>query len=1033
MDSVSYFINNKLVGWIFIVLSLFFGTVAYFNSPRFEDPEFIIRTAQIITQYPGATVQQVAEEISDEIETELQAMQEVDEVRSTSYPGMSIISVDIKNSFSSNREQLNLIWTRLRDRIADTQSRLPPGATASVVHDDWGDVFGLYYMATGDGFTLKEIYDYTQELRKGLLAVPNVAKVEIIGNQEEVIAVEISRGRVAALGLSMNSVIEALSQQNTIVASGDLKLGDQRIRVQPTGEIDSLAEIRNLAISFNNGEDVIKLADIANIAREDIAPAKMHARFNGKPAIAFGISAVTGANVAEVGRGVRKVLAETLPNQPVGLEINEFYHQGDVVDKSVTDFAFNVLLALVIVLATLWIFMGLRAAIVIGSVLIITIAATLATMYAVSIPLHRISLGALIIALGMLVDNAIVVVDGILEGKRRGQSLITAASSIVRQTKWPLLGGTLVGIIAFAPIGLAPGNVAEYCRHLFWVIFISLCFSWLFAISLAPMLADSIMTGESKSAGESRAMALYKRFLRHAIQVRWLAMTVTAVLFLAALWGFQFVKVGFFPTSTTPQIAIDYWLPEGSDISATTRDIKRIEQSVMDLENVASVHSVVGQPALRYMLIYAPELPNAAFGQIILKIDDFSKISLLVDRIQQHIDQNFPAAQARVWRFRLGPGQGSKIEASFSGPDPATLRRIAAEAENILRSTPSAVAVKSDWRQMVPMYQPVYDPSRGSRLGVGREDFVHSINQNLSGKTIGFLREGTDLLRIISRSPERERRDIAALSNAQVSSAINGRTVPLSEAYSSVELTWDNGLMLREDRQWTLKVQADPARGFLASEVLQQVQAKIEAIALPAGYRLEWQGEYGDSKDANGELALTLPLGLLAMVLVVILMFNALRQAAVIWLIVPLAIIGVVLGFLVTGTAMEFMGILGMLSLSGLLIKNALVMVEQMDAEIRDGTPRLDAVIASAASRVRPIMMGALTTALGVLPLIEDVFFASMAVALAFGLICATLLTLIVLPILYTILFGIKNAETASEGKLKTDRQFNLELIEARP
>ena len=1035
MDTVNYFIKNKLMGWIGVVLSLFFGAIAYLNSARYEDPEFLIRTAQIYTQYPGATAQQVADEVSDEIETSIQSMQEVKEVRSSSYPGVSIISVEIKSKFAPNREQLQLVWSRLRNRVSDTQASLPAGALTPMVNDDWGDVFGLYYMVTGEGFTVKEIYDYVLELRKRLLAVPGVAKVNIIGDQDEIVAVEISRGRVAALGLNMQSVMEALSQQNAIVSAGDIQLGDQRISMQPTGELDDLSEIRNLAIGFNQGNDIIRLRDIASVTRENSEPASMHARYNGKPAIAFGVSSVSGANVADIGRGVRQVLSETEYNRPLGIEISEFYHQGDIVDKAVTDFAFNVLLAVLIVLGTLWIFMGLRAAITIGSVLVITIAATLAIMYAVNIPMHRISLGALIIALGMLVDNAIVVVDGILEGRNRGLTLLAAAKGIVKQTKWPLLGGTLVGIIAFAPVGLAPGDTAEYCQHMFWVIFISLSLSWFFALSIAPMLADTFFPSHSQAANQAVSsgglMQYYKRFLRGAIRLRWLAVAITLAVFVGALWGFKFVKVGFFPTSTTPQIAIDYWLPEGSDISATTRDIEEIENYVLASQFVDSAHSVVGQPALRYMLIYAPEQPNASFGQIILKVNDFEKINPLIDEIQNHIDQHFPAAQARVWRFRLGPSQGSKIEASFSGPDPKVLRQLAEKAENILRGNANAVAVKTDWRQKVPTYVPNYDPSRGSRLGVGREDFIRGLNQNLSGETIGFFRDGIDLLRIVYRAPKNERDNIGTLTNAQVTSAINGKTVPLSEIVDGVELQWQNGIMLREDRQWNIKVQADPARGMLGNDLLQQIKPAIEAIPLPPGYRLEWQGEFGDSQKANGELALPLPLGLLAMVLVVIFMFGALRQALVIWLIVPLAIIGVVLGYLVTGIAMEFMGILGILSLSGLLIKNALVLVEQMDAEIRDGMPRLDAVIASAASRLRPVMMGALTTALGVIPLLGDVFFASMAVVLVFGLICATLLTLVILPTLYAIIFGISDTETSENVEGLTHAEQSATPIQA--
>lgn len=1018
MNPADYAIRNKLISWIIILTSIIGGIFAYQQMPRFEDPEFLIRTAQIVTEYPGATPQEVADEVSDTLETEIQGMQEVDEIRSTSYFGYSVISVDIKQKFSPKRQDLQQVWTRLRNKVTDAERSLPPGANSPIVNDDFGDVFGLYYLVTGEDFSLKELENYARDLRKDLLTVDGVAKVATMGEQQEVIRVEVSRDRAAALGVSVNEVFSDLAQQNSVVAAGNVKIGDQRLIIHPTGALDSVESIKAVTISLGDDNKLLTLGDVATVTRDIAEPAFLLARYDGKPAIAVGISNVTGANVAEIGDAIRAKLSSTLSLRPNGIEVNEFYHQGDAVNSAVKSFALNVLAALGIVLVTLLVFMGVRSAVVIGAVLVITIGATLATMQLIGIPMHRISLGALIIALGMLVDNAIVVTEGVLIGTQAGKSVLASARDIVGRTKWALLGGTIVGILAFAPIGFAPGTTAEYTNHLFWVIFISLVYSWVFAISLAPMLADLMFTSkgnlQQKTKPESVMMQSYKRILTTIVRFRWATIGFVVLLFSASVIGLGQVKEGFFPASPTPQIAIDYWLPEGTDIQATSRDVSVIEAELNSYEGIEGLHSVIGAGALRYMLIYSPETPNSAYAQLILKIDNIDRINALIPRIQSYLDASFPAAQARVWRFQLGPSQGSKIEAAFTGPDPKVLRKLATNATDIMIRDAGATAVKNDWREEVPVIKPDYDPARGGRSGISREDVANALNTNFTGRTIGVYREGDDLLPIITRAPEAERSDLATASGILIPSRRTGQTTPLSEALKDLRVEWTDSQMLREDRVWTLKVQADPVSGISTSELFNRLRPQVESIDLPPGYNLRWDGEFGDSQEANAELAQTLPLGLLAMILVVVLLFNAIRQAVVIWLIVPLAIIGVVVGLLVTGTALEFMALLGLLSLSGLLIKNAIVLVDQMGSEIEDGKPRFEAIIDSAASRVRPVLMGSLTTVLGVIPLMWDVFFASMAVVIVFGLTFATLLTLLVLPAIYSVIFKIKPHEVSA-------------------
>lgn len=1017
MNPAEFSIKNRLISFIIIAASLIGGWLAYQNMPRFEDPEFTIREAVVVTQYPGATPEEVANEVADALETAIQQMQEVEEIRSKSSFGLSTINVEIKYEFSKTKADLQSVWAKLRNKVRDAQSSLPPGAYESIVNDDFGDVYGLYYLITGEGFTPKQLYEYAKDLRTELLTVDDVAKVAIHGSQSEVIYVEIARERAAALGLSVDQIYNDLAQQNSVVFAGDVQVGDQRLVILPTGEVESVSAIENVIVSTASAGTVVYLRDIATVRREYRDPPSFLARYNGQPTIGLGVSNVTGANVAKMGEAIDAKIAEAESRRPLGVELHEYYHQGNIVTAAVQNFALNVAAALVIVLITLLIFMGLRSAIVIGAVLLITIAATLATMQMMGIPMHRISLGALIIALGMLVDNAIVVTEGILVGVQQGRKKLDIAKEIVTKTKWPLLGGTVVGVIAFAPIGLAPGSTAEYTGHLFWVVMISLLYSWLFAITVAPLLADILfkeVTDSSNVKSEGKFAAAYKAVMRRVLAARWIAVGGAVGLFVFSIWGFQFVKPGFFPASTSPQIVVDYWLPAGGDISRTDADMKKIEAELATYDGVDIVHTLVGQGALRFMLVYPPESQSNSYGQILLKVSEYKLIDDLIPKIQNYLDANYIEAQSKVWRFQLGPGGGSKIEAEFTGPDPIVLRRLSNDAKAIMAADGGAISIKDDWRQEISVVQPIYSEARGRRLGVSREDMSNALATHFSGRNVGVFREGDELIPIVARAPASERLGAESMAEIQIASRGGGGMIPLVEVVDGFDTTWRNAQLRREDRVWMIKAQCDPLPDELPSDLLLRLRPQIEAIDIPDGYTLNWGGEFGDSAEANGNLASTLPLGFLAMVLVVVVLFNALRQPLIIWLVVPLALIGVVLGLVTTGTPMEFMAILGLLSLSGLLIKNGIVLVDQMDIEIRGGKPRYDAVIDSAFSRVRPVSMGALTTVLGVIPLFGDAFFKSMAVVLVFGLSFATILTLVIVPALYAIFFNIRRDETAA-------------------
>ena len=1015
MNLAEFTIRNKVLSVIVILLTIVGGWTAYQEMPRFEDPEFTIRSAQVIAQYPGASPKEVAEEVTEVLERAIQQLPEVDSIQSKSSAGLAEITVDIKYEFSPTKADLQLIWNKLRNKVNDAAPKLPPGVDTPFVYDDFGDVYGLYYFITADGYTPSELRRYVKSLQSEILQVDDVAKVSITGEHSEAIYVEISRENAAALGVSVSQIYQLLDQQNASVPAGDITVGDYELLIDPTGEIDSVEAIQNLLVSTDADGRIIYLSDIARVWRSQEEPVTKF-RWDGKPAVAMGVSGVSGSNIVKIGKAVDARIAEAESRRPIGIEVHEYYNQGKIVDLSVKDFVVNVVAALIIVIVTLLIFMGVKSATVIGAILLLTVFATLATMSFSGIPMHRISLGALIIALGMMVDNAIVVTEGILVGVQRGAKKLEIAKSIVDQTKWPLLGGTLVGIIAFAPIGFAPGDTAEYTGHLFWVIMISLGFSWLFAVTLTPLFCfwlfkEGRSSDPAQVKPESVFIKLYKSMMSGALRMRYLVVAGIVGIFMVSLWGFQFVKPGFFPASTTPQIVVDYWLPEGTDIDKTEIDIMRISEYVAGLEGVNTVQTSIGGGGIRFMLVYAPESSNTAYAQLLVRVDDYRKIDVLLPQIQQHIDEQYANAQSKVWRFQLGPGGGSKIEATFKGPDPKVLRDLADQAKRIMVNDGGALSIKDDWRQPVAVIEPVYSATKARRAGITREDLANALQTVYTGKTVGVYREGDEIIPIISRAPERERKDVADMRNVQILSPVTGESVPIGQVTDSFRTVWRDGQLKREDRTWTIKAQSDPYPDELASELLARIRPAIEAIELPDGYTLEWDGEYGDSKESNENLAKTLPLGFIAMVLTVFILFGTVRQPIVIWLVVPLALIGVVIGLLVTGLPLEFMGILGLLSLSGLLIKNAIVLVDQTDVEIKVGTPRYDAVIEAAASRVRPVMMGALTTVLGVIPLFFDAFFQSMAVVLVFGLSFATILTLVIVPVLYAMFFKIGPGE----------------------
>jgi multidrug efflux pump subunit AcrB len=662
-----------------------------------------------------------------------------------------------------------------------------------------------------------------------------------------------------------------------------------------------------------------------------------------------------------------------------------------------------------IVIVVLLFFMGLRSGLLIGFVLVVTIAGSFIFLDPMGVALERISLGALIIALGMLVDNAIVVVDGMLIRLQKGEAAEHAASEVVKQSAWPLLGATLIAILAFAAIGTSDDSTGEFCRSLFQVVMVSLLLSWVTAVTITPLLC--VMFLKPQESGDADAdpygggfYRKYKNFLRACIGKRYLTVLVVLAVFAVAVWGFSKVDQSFFPGSTRPQFMVDLWLPQGTHIDDTSVVVADVERYLLEQQGVTNVTSLIGQGGLRFLLTYTPEKLNSAYAQLLVDVDDYRVIEGLGFQIEADLAERYPGMLSYASKFQLGPGSTGKIQARFSGPDPNELRRLAEEAKTILRTDPDSKGIRTDWRQRVKVVRPVLAEEQANLNGITRPMVATALKEGFQGVTAGVYREGDLLLPIIVRAAESLRTDVASAGNLQIWSPVAQAMIPLRQVVSSFETAFEDEIINRKDRKRTIIVYGDPDKG-MASDLFGRVRPKIEALKLPQGYELEWGGEYEDSGKAQAALAASIPTFVLLMILITILLFNSLRQPLIIWLCVPLAVIGVTAGLLSTNQPFGFMALLGFLSLMGMLIKNAIVLIDQINLELASGQELLPAIIDSGASRLRPVAMAALTTALGMIPLLLDAFFISMAITIIGGLLFATVLTMVVVPVFYAMFY----------------------------
>ncbi len=1014
MNAAEYAIKNKTVILVAIVLVTVGGLFAYFKIGRLEDPEFTIKEAVIFTSYPGATAEEVELEVTEPLETAIQQLKQLKEVRSISRDGLSIVFAEMQEIY--DKATLPQVWDELRRKVGKAAQLLPPGCGNPVVNDDFGDVYGVLFAITGDGYSLHDLNEVAEDLRKELLLCEDVGKIDFWGAPTDVIYVEIDRMKLSRLGLSPEAVFDAISRQNEVTAAGKVRVGPEYVSLRVTGNYGGINDLGEQLIPGGSEGRTIRIKDIAVIKRGILEPPELILRHDGKPAIGLGISTVSGGNVIAMGDSIKKRLAELKSRIPVGIELHPIAHQSETVREAVNGFVFNLLAASLIVVSLLVVFMGIREGFVIGVVLVLTILGTLVCMLAMDITLQRISLGALVIALGMLVDNAIVVTEGFVTKTRDGMRPNDAAEQAVRETQWPLLGATLIAILAFAAISLSNDMTGEWLKSLFQTIYLSLGLSWVFAVTVTPYLCVNcleVKNGKRESKFHDNVFYRhYRRFVALCIGHRWIFLAVIAAMLFAAMVSFSLVKQDFMPDMNRPQFTVDIWMPEGTHIDKTSKEMQVIEKYIRNLNGVTGVTSFVGGGSLRFLLTYEPQMTNSAYGQLLVTVNDFRRIALLIPEVTEFINAKHPGVISSVDTFKLGPGGGA-VEARLIGPDINTLRGLAGRIKSVMQTEKSARSIRNDWGCPVKTEVLNMAEAQAWKITVGRSEIASSMAMNFSGSTAGLYREKDELLPIILRPKQKQRLGIDNLDNIQIWSRVNRCWIPVGQISDGRKLSWEDPVIRRLNRMRTMSVSCKPLYGT-TDTLFRRLRSKIERILLPPGYRLEWGGEYEAATEANQKLMSKVPLAFTAMFMISVMLFNSLRHPTIIFLGLPLAIIGVAPAMLLADKAFGFMAMLGVLSLSGMLIKNEIVLLDQINLELKGGKTPYNAVLDSAVSRVRPVCMAAFTTVLGMIPLLWDAFFAPMSVAIMGGLTFATVLTLVVVPVLYCSLFRIYKTDGKS-------------------
>jgi multidrug efflux pump subunit AcrB/outer membrane protein TolC len=1028
--------TNKAIVYFFLFVITVAGVVSFFRMSKLEDPAIQIKKALVITTWPGATSHEMELQVTDILEREIRSMGDVDEITSRSLENYSEITVDIKQAVPN--DELQQRWDILRRRVENAQSKLPQGVNASLVFDDFGDVYGMFYAITSDGIGMEELNNNAKFCKVELQKIPEVSRVQIYGNISQTVSIEFSQDVIKNLNISLAEILLTLKDQNKVLYPGTYLAGDEKISLRVNGGMTDIESIRNTVLHDLEKKQV-RLGDIAKVYLSESEGWRNKMKYNGSEALGILISMQKGDNVIELGKKVETRLGEILERMPAGVGFEKIFFQPERVNKAISQFMINLLQSVAIVIVVLVLTMGIRSGLIIGSGLIFTILASLPILTLFGGTLQRVSLGAFILAMGMLVDNSIVVIDGILIDLQKGVDRKKAMVRSAKKNSTALFIATLIAICSFLPVYLSPDTAGTYVKDLFLVLCISLTVSWLLSMTQIPLFSSHFLklhkNHKKGEAYQGKVYTLFKKLLTITLHNRTITIGITLALLAISMVGFTQIKRSFFPNFEYDQFYVEYKLPEGTDIARVEHDLDSITAWLLQQPDVKNVNTSMGGTVGRYCLVRTVPEISTSYGELIVDFTNYKAMQDMIPKIRQYLMENYPQAYARVRQYNITVVVSHLVEVQFSGPDPQILKNLSAQAQTIFQDNPhiDKTTLKDDWEPKRKVLSVAYDQNSAKRVGVNRSDISNALLASTGGLPIGHYYEGHNKYPLMMKVRQNSGKKLENLNDAPVWSmiprpSINKETLrgvargykslddvekelfsqtTIGAATAGITMQWEEPVVRRDNGTRTIKVQADPMAGYTATQCKKEIKKGINSIELPPGYSREWRGEAYMQKRSMRYIIMFIPIAFFLMVTLLILMFKDYKKPVIILASIPLSLIGIVPGMLITGKDFGFVAICGMLGLMGMMIKNGIVLIEEIEDEIKNGEEPHHAIFHSAISRMRPVSMASLTTILGMIPLIGDAMFGSMAVTIMSGLLVGTVITLFLIPVLYSVLYKI--------------------------
>ncbi|WP_114861420.1 efflux RND transporter permease subunit [Azospirillum brasilense] len=1017
-------LRHRSFVWYLIISLTLAGGMAYMRLGREEDPAFTIKTMVVQANWPGATIEDTMKLVTDPIEKKLEEIPYLDYVKSYTKPGISVVYVNLKDYTPA--EAVPDLWYQVRKKIADMKATLPQGVQGPAFNDEFGDTFGTVFAFTADGFSYRELKDYAETARADLMRVPDVGKIQFVGVQNERIYLDFSTRKLAAMGIDREQVIAELQAQNAVAPAGVVQAGDEKISVRVSGAFTSEDSLR--AISLRANDKFYRLADLADIRRGYADPPSPLFRYNGQPAIGMIISMAAGGNVLTFGEGIRERMRQVEANLPVGIGVHLVANQSVVVEESVAGFTKALKEAVVIVLVVSFISLGLRAGLVVATSIPLVLGMTFIGMEFYGITLQRISLGALIIALGLLVDDAMITVEMMITKLEEGFSLDKAATFAYTSTAFPMLTGTLITVAGFIPIGFAQGGAAEYCFTLFAVVAMALLFSWIVAVLFAPLIGVNVLpkTMKAKHGSEpGRLMRMFRGSLRLAMRARYVVIVATLLLFGLSVFGLRFVQQQFFPASDRPELLVNLTLPQTASIRSTEEVVDRFEKVLAADPDVERWSFYIGQGAVRFYLPLDVQLANDYFAQAVVVTKGYKVREAVRARLEKVLNENFSDLNTRVSPLEMGPPVGWPIQYRVSGPDVGEVRAIAARMADTIGTNPYTLLVNYDWNEPSKVVRVDVDQDKARLLGISSKSLNQALNATVSGAAFTQVRDDIYLIDVVAQATNAERSSIETLRNLQIAIP-DGRTVPLGEV-ATMRYDLEQPVVWRRTRLPTITVQADLVPPLQAATVVQQLAPAVDELrrSLPPGYTVEAGGTVENSAKGMASITAVFPIMIFVMLTILMIQLQSFQKLFLVISVAPLGLIGVVAALLPTGTPLGFVAILGVVALIGMIVRNSVIMIAQIDEHLEAGEHPWDAVINATMHRVRPILLTAAAASLGMIPIAPEVFWGPMAYAIIGGLIVATLLTLLFLPALYVAWFRIREPAAEERAKPRYDEAMH--------